>query len=56
LEEGQTLVFVLMNPNKKIRKGATMTMAQWCDKEGLAWYTLDTVEELMKDVSNYGRN
>ena len=56
LEEGQTLVFVLMNPNKKIRKGATMTMAQWCDKEGLAWYTLDTVEELMEDVSDYGRN
>jgi hypothetical protein len=56
LEEGQTLVFVLMNPNKKIRKGATMTMAQWCDKERLAWYTLDTVEELMEDVSDYGGN
>ena len=27
LPEGQTLVFVLMQPNKKIRKGAKMTMS-----------------------------
>ena len=33
LPEGQELIFVLMQPNKKIRKGAKMTMSQWCDKE-----------------------
>ena len=37
LPEDQQLVFVLMQPNKKIRKGAKMTMSQWCDKEGILW-------------------
>jgi len=54
LPKHQRLVFVLMHPNKKIRKGATMTMAQWCDKEGIMWYTIDTLEELISDVSNNG--
>ena len=54
LPEGQQLVFVLMHPNKKIRKGARMTMAEWCDKEGIMWYTIDTVQELISDVSNNG--
>ena len=48
----QELVFVLMQPNKKIRKGAKMTMSQWCDKEGLLWYTIDTLQELIDYVSN----
>lgn len=56
LPKGQRLVFVLMHPNKKIRKGATMTMAEWCDKEGIMWYSIDTVRELISDVSNNGRN
>ena len=43
LPTGQQLVFVLMQPNKKIRKGAKMTMSQWCDKEGILWYTLEHV-------------
>ena len=54
LPKGQQLVFVLMHPNKKIRKGATMTMAEWCDKEGIMWYTIDTLQELINDVSNNG--
>ena len=54
LPENQRLVFVLMHPNKKIRKGATMTMAEWCDKEGIMWYTIDTLQELINDVSNNG--
>jgi len=56
LPKGQRLVFVLMHPNKKIRKGARMTMAQWCDKEGIKWYSLDTLEELIRDVSDNGGN
>jgi len=54
LPEGQQLVFVLMHPNKKIRRGAKMTMAEWCDKEGIVWYTIDTLQELINDVSNNG--
>ena len=54
LPTGQQLVFVLMQPNKKIRKGAKMTMSQWCDKEGILWYTLDTLQELIDYVTNFG--
>ena len=52
LPEGQTLVFVLMQPNKKIRKGAKMTMSHWCDKENILWYTIDTLQELIDHVTN----
>jgi len=39
LKKDEELVFILYNPEKKLRKGAKMTMAQWCDKEGLRWFT-----------------
>ena len=52
LPEGQELVFVLMQPNKKIRKGAKMTMSEWCDKEKILWYTIETLQELIDRVSN----
>ena len=52
LPEGQELVFVLMQPNKKIRKGAKMTMSEWCDKEGILWYTIETLQELIDHVAN----
>lgn len=47
LEEEQELVFVLSDPNKKVRKGAKMTMGQWCSKENFKFYTLSTVDELI---------
>ena len=56
LPDGQELVFVLMQPNKKIRKGAKMTMSEWCDKEGILWYNIETLEELISYVSDAGRN
>ena len=37
--------------DKKVRKGAKMTMGQWCDKEGLKHYTLATTKELI-DYAN----
>jgi len=52
LPEGQELIFVLMQPNKKIRKGAKMTMSQWCDKEGILWYNIETLQELISYVAN----
>ncbi len=54
LPEGQELIFVLMQPNKRIRKGAKMTMAQWCDKEKILWYNIDTLQELINYVANAG--
>ena len=52
LPAGQEIVFVLMQPNKKIRKGAKMTMSKWCDKENILWYTIDTLQELIDYVTN----
>lgn len=34
----QHLVFFLSSPFKKVRKGAMLSMAQWCDKEGFPWF------------------
>ena len=48
LDEPWEMVFVLSDPNKKVRKGGKMTMGQWCDKEGFHWFTMDTIEELIE--------
>ena len=44
------LVFVLSNPNKKVRKGGKITMGEWCVKNGFKHYTLDTAKELTKYI------
>jgi len=56
LPKEQELIFVLMQPNKKIRKGAKMTMSEWCDKEGILWYSINTLQELTDYVANSGGN
>lgn len=50
LEDNWELIFLLSNPNKKVRKGGKITMGQWCDKEGFKHYTLNTAQELVKYV------
>ena len=45
-----------MNPAKKVRKGGKLTMAAWCEKEKIKWYNVDTLQELIKDVTNTGGN
>jgi hypothetical protein len=46
------LVFYLQYPNKKVQKGATLTMSGWCDKESIQWVT--TVEDLEALGVKYG--
>jgi len=46
------LIFVLSDPFKKVRKGAKITMAQWCDKEGFKYFTVQQKDELMNYVTN----
>ena len=46
IEGTYELIFVLSNPSKKLRKGSKMNMGQWCDKEGIRYFTIDTVKEL----------
>jgi hypothetical protein len=45
------LIFVLSDPNKKVRKGSKITMGQWCHKEGFEFYTVD---EYVEHVTNNG--
>jgi len=51
---GDELVFVLMKPNQKVNKATKHTMSQWCDKEGIRWYTIDNLEELIEYVNTRG--
>ena len=44
------LIFILSDPNKKVRKGSKMTMGQWCDKEGMAHFTSNTCDKLIEYV------
>ena len=40
------LVFLLQYPNKKVRKGAQLTMSGWCEKEGIRWF--DDPKEVLR--------
>jgi len=48
----QELIFVLSDPNKKLRKGAKMTMGQWCEKEGFKHFTLHNIDDLLKYIES----
>jgi hypothetical protein len=50
------LIFVLMKPNQKVSKSTKLTMAEWCDKHNILWYTIDTLKELVDYVSDTRRN
>ena len=41
------LVFLLQYPNKKVQKGAQLTMSGWCEKEGIKWFSMDNIEDLI---------
>jgi Phage endonuclease I len=43
---GHELLFLLMKPSKPVGKGAKLTMAGWCDKEGFRWF--DTPEDILQ--------
>jgi hypothetical protein len=38
--------FLLQAPNKKVQKGAKLTMSGWCDKHDIRWF--GTAEELVE--------
>ena len=50
LPEPWELVFVLSDNRKKLRKGTKMDMGKWCDKEGILWFTMDTLDELLEHI------
>ena len=50
IDADSELVFILMKPNQRVSKNTKLTMSQWCDKEGLMWYTIDNLQELLDYV------
>lgn len=47
-QEGLEFVFLFQTPNKKIRKGAKMTMAQWADRNQIPWFS--SAQEIIDHV------
>ncbi len=41
----QELVFLLYDHTKPIRKRAKMNMGEWCEKEGLRWFTKENIRD-----------
>ena len=56
LGSDQELIFVLMKPNQKVNKTTKLTMAQWCEKHNILWYSIDTLKDLVDYVSDTRRN
>ena len=56
LGSNQELIFILMKPSQKVSKSTKNTMAQWCDKHEILWYTIDTLKELVDYVTDTRRN
>jgi hypothetical protein len=54
LPDDKELVFVLMKPNQKVRKGTKLSMGEWCDKHGIKWYNIDTLVELIDYANSRG--
>ena len=43
-EEGRQLIFILMKANQRVRKGTNITMADWCDRNNIPWFDLETID------------
>ncbi len=48
LDKDSELIFLLYNPVKQLRKGSKMNMSEWCEKEGIRWYTVDNIRDAFK--------
>lgn len=44
----KTFVMILQTPNKPVRKGSKLTMAEWCDRNDIEWHPADDLEELVR--------
>lgn len=51
LGKKEELVFLLHDPNKKVRKGTKMNMGEWCTKEGFKFFTLDTIVDMIEYIA-----
>lgn len=46
LKEGKMFAFVWSSPHQKIRRGAKLTNAGWCEKQGIKWFAKDDMASL----------
>lgn len=49
-EQGKELVFFLESPNKRVRKGSRLSMAEWCQNNNIKWFGFHNLEELSRYV------
>ena len=49
-EINRPLIFVFTDSRKRLRKGSKMNLAQWCEKENLAHFTMKSIPELLKHL------
>lgn len=42
------IIMLFQDPNKRINKISNTTYAQWCDKKGIEWATLETINDKLK--------
>lgn len=47
--QGYYFCMVFADPNKPVRKGAKLTMAQWAMKNEISWYGVGNIHELKHD-------
>lgn len=50
-EIDRPLIFLFTDSRKKLRKGSKITLGQWCEKEGLAHFTMKTVDKLLEHLA-----
>ena len=53
-ELGCDFAFVLQSPNKKVQKGAKSSISDWCDKEGIRWWSEHDLESLINHAVEAG--
>lgn len=46
-KQGYLFTFVLQTPKKKVRKGSKLTMAEWCEKNGILWFDVQDLDLLV---------
>tara|TARA_A100001015_G_C14918928_1_gene683500 strand:- start:390 stop:776 length:387 start_codon:yes stop_codon:yes gene_type:complete len=46
------LIFILSDPYRKVRKGSKMSMGQWCEKEGIAYFGVPDIDKLLKYIGD----
>lgn len=56
LPEKDELIFVLMKPHQRVNRATKSTMAQWCEKNNIKWYCLNTLRELVDYVTDTRRD